>query len=72
MMRGALLALIEPKPRMRMADEFPVGSPLEEIICTPEVVPASALVTFVAIFFSMVSSFTIAAEPVNELLLAVP
>ena len=48
------------------------GSPEDDITCTPGVVPARALVTSVATRASMVSAFTIEAEPVNELLVAVP
>ena len=40
--------------------------------CTPGVVPASALVTFVVTLDSIVSAFTMDADPVNELLVAVP
>ena len=72
MMSGAVDALIEPIPRIRIDEALPVGSPLEEMTCTPGVVPASALVTLVVIFFEISSLLTIAAEPVNELLVAVP
>ena len=70
--RGELLALIDPTPRMRIVEALEAGSPLEEIICTPGVVPARALVTLVAIFFSIVFSSTTAAEPVKASLVDVP
>ena len=70
--RGALLADIEPIPRIRIVAPFDAGSPDDEITCTPGVVPASADVTLVVTRFSIVSAFTTAAEPVNELFVAVP
>ena len=72
MYRGALLALIEPIPRMRIVAPPDAGSPDDEIICTPGAVPARALVTFVTTLASMASAPTMEAEPVNELLVAVP
>ena len=55
-----------------MDEPLEAGSPDEEIIWTPGVVPASALVTFVATLFAMVSLFTMAADPVKDSLVAVP
>ena len=69
---GALLALMEPIPLMRMVAPLDAGSPDELINCTPGAVPASAVVTFVATRDSIASAPTIAADPVNELLVAVP
>jgi len=69
---GLLLALMEPIPRMRMVPALEAGSPLEDMTCTPGVVPANALVTLVVIFFSMVFESTSAAEPVKDLLVDVP
>ena len=71
-MRGLLLALIEPTPRMRIVAALEVGSPLEEMICTPGDVPARALVTLVVIFFWISSLFTIEADPVKDALVDVP
>ena len=44
----------------------------DEMTWTPGVVPDRALVTFVATRASMVSEFTMDAEPVKELRVAVP
>ena len=69
---GALLALMEPTPLIRMVEPPDAGSPEDDITCTPGVVPANALVTLVATRDSIVSESTMDAEPVNELLVVVP
>ena len=53
---------MEPIPLMRMVAPPDAGSPEDEMTCTPGVVPASALVTFVVTRASIVSAFTIDAE----------
>ena len=70
--KGELLALIEPIPRIRMVASPLAGSPEEEMTCTPGVVPARALVTFVVTLDSIVSAPIIEAEPVNALFVEVP
>jgi hypothetical protein len=70
--RGALLALMEPIPLMRIVGPLEAGSPDELMTWTPGAVPAKALVTSVATRTSIASVPTIEAEPVNELLVAVP
>ena len=72
MMRGELLALIEPMPRMRMLELLSAGSPDGDMIWTPGAVPASADVTLVATRASIASALTMEAEPVNALLVDVP
>ena len=72
MMSGALLALIEPIPLIRIVDSFDAGSPDEEMTWTPGAVPAKALVTLVVTRDSISFTPTIEAEPVKELLVAVP
>ena len=57
---------------MRIVEPPDAGSPEEDITCTPGTVPASALVTVVLTLDSMASDPTMDAEPVNELLVAVP
>ena len=70
--RGLLLALIEPIPRIRMLPPEDEGSPEDEMICTPGVVPASAVVTELVTRFEISSLSTMVAEPVNDSLVAVP
>ena len=72
MYKGALLALMEPIPRIRIVPPPDAGSPEDEMICTPGVVPARAAVTSVLTLASIVSAPIIDAEPVKELLVAVP
>ena len=72
MYRGELLALIEPIPLILIVGLPDAGSPEEAMTCTPGVVPAKADVTSVVTRDSIVSAFTVEAEPVNELLVAVP
>ena len=72
MTRGELLALIEPMPLILMVAPPAAGSPEGIVICTPGAVPAKALVTSVVTLFPIVSLLTTDAEPVNELLVAVP
>ena len=57
---------------MRIVAAPDAGSPDDEMTCTPGVVPASALVTFVLTRDSIVLASTIAADPVKELFVAVP
>ena len=57
---------------MRMVAEPSAGSPDEDITWTPGAVPASALVTLVTVLASMASALTMEADPVKELLVAVP
>ena len=59
-------------PLMRMVAEPSAGSPDEDITWTPGAVPASALVTLVTVLASMASALTMEADPVKELLVAVP
>ena len=63
---------MEPIPLMRMVGPLEAGSPDELMTCTPGAVPASALVTSVATLASIACEPTIDADPVNELLVAVP
>ena len=70
-MRGLLLALIEPIPRIRILLLSP-GCPVEVEICTPETLPSSALATSVVCLFCISSAFTVAIEPVKDFLSAVP
>ena len=63
---------MEPIPLMRMVLPPDPGSPDDDITCTPGVVPARALVTFVLMRFSIVSASIIEAEPVKDLFVAVP
>ena len=72
MYSGALLALIEPIPRILIVPPPAAGSPDDEMICTPGVVPARAAVTSVLTLDSIVSAPIIEAEPVKELFVAVP
>ena len=66
-----LLALSEPKPRMRMAGALP-GSPEELVADTPATLPTSALVAVEVTRLVMSSLFTSTAEPVKADFLAVP
>ena len=59
-------------PLIRIVAPPEAGSPEEDMTWTPGAAPANALVTFVATLDSMASAPIIDAEPVNELLVAVP
>ena len=63
---------MEPMPLMRIVASSEAGSPDEDITCTPGAVPAKADVTSVVTLDSIASALTIDADPVNELLVAVP
>ena len=72
MYRGELLALIEPMPLMRIVASPDAGSPEDDMTCTPGAVPAKAFVTLVVTLDSIASVPIMDAEPVKELLVAVP
>ena len=71
MISGALEALSEPIPRMRMVLDVP-ARPEELVTEIPATVPSSAFEASAACILSILLASTDTAEPVNDDFLAVP
>ena len=69
--KGALDALTEPNPRIRIEEDSP-GCPVAAVTWTPEAFPSNAAVTLVIARFSMDLAPTVEAAPVKDDFFCVP